>query len=919
MRPLTLTMSAFGPYAGETIIDFRKLGEQGLYLVSGDTGAGKTTIFDALTFALYGEASGSNRTQGMFRSKYADTAVPTFVRLSFLCRGQEYTVKRNPEYLRPKSRGQGVTTARAGAELVCRERVYAGVKEVNRVIQEVIGLDRDQFTQVAMIAQGDFLKLLLAPTEERSQIFRQIFDTGRYERLQNELKYEFNHLEEECKAIRQSILQYMEGAACAPGDIREEQMEKAKRDELLPSDMVSLLEELLQETQRGLFRIDTDMKKLQEELDEVKGQIVSGEKIVKNKRLLSEKKEAAALLQKEIQRAEERLEEERKKQPEIKDLTEQIARLKDRLPRYDELDEGRDRQKKIQERIAEAIEQKVSLEKEYGELRIKIRQEKEEQETLASAEVDWLRENNRYEGLEKDKMEIEELAGLFQEYENVNREYLEAVKQYQAARKQAEMLRERYQGMRRSYMDEQAGVLAETLQEGSACPVCGSKSHPHPAALSPAAPGKKELELAEREVEKSEEIEGEKNSAAAAQKGKSQEREKVLLSKLDKVRIQKIEEIPALTEARIFELERQMEECRSLKRNHRKRKERYDILLEMIPKEETLSEKNRGRIQHMEQELAGWNSEAQTLKQRLEELEKELPMADREEAQNHIRTLENKQKEMEQALQTAEEEYQKRCGENSSLQGEIKTLQELLQQTEEIDLDLKIGRKNSLEEQETDLKSRRENQSILLEKNRSALEHISERKNTLEEKEQKLRWLKMLHFTANGRQGENGKIKLETYVQSVYFERILEHANRRFEMMSNGQYTLIRQTEALNRQIQSGLDLDVIDHYNGSVRSVKSLSGGEAFLASLALALGMADEIQASSGGIRLDTMFVDEGFGSLDEESLRKAIRVLDELGDGHRLVGIISHVTDLKSRIERQIVVKKDRRGCSKAEVIV
>ena len=216
MRPIRLVMSAFGPYAGRTELELSKLGTSGLYLITGDTGAGKTTIFDAIAFALYGEASGTAREAGMLRSQYADITTPTEVELTFEYKGRQYVLRRNPEYTRPRTRGDGLTTEKAGAELHYPDgRVETRLKDVNRAIVEIMGVDRNQFAQIVMIAQGDFLKLLIAPTEERKKIFQKIFRTERFQLLQDKLKAESNALKNEHEKVSSGLRQYMEGIVCA--------------------------------------------------------------------------------------------------------------------------------------------------------------------------------------------------------------------------------------------------------------------------------------------------------------------------------------------------------------------------------------------------------------------------------------------------------------------------------------------------------------------------------------------------------------------------------------------------------------------------------------------------------------------------------------------------------------------------------
>ena len=313
------------------------------------------------------------------------------------------------------------------------------------------------------------------------------------------------------------------------------------------------------------------------------------------------------------------------------------------------------------------------------------------------------------------------------------------------------------------------------------------------------------------------------------------------------------------------------------------------------------------------------NRDIQHLTADVEKRQAELPFSDRVLAEREMQTREAARAALQKALEQAQKAYQMGKATADTLRGQIQGYQEQLRQAEPIDLELERAKRKTLSVEIARLSEGLAELAARIRCNQTALEHLKEQSGDLEETEKKWTWVRALSNTANGNISGEEKIMLETYVQMTYFDRIIARANTRFMVMSGGQYELKRRIEAENNRSQSGLELDVIDHYNGTERSVNSLSGGETFKASLSLALGLSDEIQSSAGGIRLDTMFVDEGFGSLDEESLQQAMRALSSLTEGNRLVGIISHVAELKEKIDKQIFVTKDRSGGSRAEIRV
>lgn len=957
MRPLVLTMSAFGPYAGETTISFEELGRNGLYLICGDTGAGKTTIFDAITYALYGEASGEHRKSEMFRSKYAGEKTPTYVYLKFVCREEVYEIRRTPRYERKKERGEGVTRQAETAQLICPDgAIVTKTTEVTKKVNEILGVDRQQFTQIAMIAQGDFLKLLLASTEERMKIFRQIFNTGNYEILQQQINADFRKVWVECEDLRKSIRQYIDGTVCLPNQDCYEKWLMAKEGKMLNSELLALLEEICLEGAKDKEELQIVLNTLDEKLQ--------SQSIIINevKRTLAIEKEIKEVSQKlaEKEKHLEKVEESQRialaKEPELEILAKNIAVAQEKLPQYEKQE---NLQKEIEEKeiLLDTIEKQLKrLMTEYEDLTEKIESERKETEKLWEKELEQQQIKQNVREIEEKEKTLLLLQQKWEELEKKEKSYQISVKNYKIIQEEVFASRSSFQQIEQEFMDGQAGVLSSTLEEGKPCPVCGSTAHPNPAKSEGEFPTKEEWQKAKKEVEKLEKDLQEKNAAAAALKGQVEEQRKALYQLFDSVYGNKEAEQEENTGISMDKVEQERNASISMdkvktdykqlklrKEEAAKKQKNLEIQLEKLrkkknnlPSQEERQLKLREKTQVSTAEKASIYATLQALQGQKEELDATLEYSGREELQKKIDQYTQYMTEIQGEIKTARDTLQKVMQENAALEGRLSVLK--VQKESSKEGNAEEEEKHFLELQEEKNRRQSEYEQVCLrgEKNQTALQNIRIQSKQLEEKQVIYGWMKALNDTANGRQNEKGKVMLETYVQMAYFERILDYANMRLEIMTGGQYTLIRKKEAENNKSQTGLDLEVIDHYNGSVRSVKTLSGGEAFKASLCLALGLADEIQAAAGGVRLDTMFVDEGFGSLDEESLSQALQVLSSLsgedaarnacnltvdngaGCGNRLVGIISHVDELKHRIPKQILVTKSKQGYSKAKIV-
>ncbi len=920
MRPIRLTLSAFGPYANTTVLDLDQLGTRGLYLITGDTGAGKTSIFDAITFALYGETSGDHREVSMLRSKYADGDTPTFVELVFSYGETCYQIRRSPEYERPAKRGSGTTTQKAEAELLCPDgRVITKTREVTAAIIDIVGVDYHQFTRIAMIAQGEFLKLLLAPTEERKAIFRQIFQTKFYQVLQDRLKEDAAKLDSRRAALHDSIRQYIAGVICAPEDPLHPALEQAKANNLPFEETLELITALICRDREAEQTQTERLSAVEARLAELRASLGRADELLKVQAQLAATREA--LLAKEAEEASllNVLEDQRAKEPEREALREAITTARNSLPQYDELD---------------ALSARLSALQAGGNEKTTLLMEK--QALLGST-------NEGLAGLQQELQLLRDCEALLETLEHrhaiaqgrlsrltgltdgvtlclkLETSLAEAQEAYRAAAALADSAAQESLRQNKAFLQEQAGILAETLQAGAPCPVCGSTDHPHPAVKSEHAPTEAELEASKQASEEAGRRASDASTAAGALSGRlSAQREAVARQWAELLDGCAYDETGAqLAAARqeaaeaLADLDRQLHEARE-------NLTRKLALERALPAREAEVKALAFAVAELERELAALGSEAQSVTALLGRLSGDLAFDSRAQAEQMLEASEQRRASMEKALADAQGAYLAFRSQLDTLRGQIKAQSEQL-------CDAVIPDVARLREQEAALLAEKQTLSGQLttlaartDRNQWALDHIQCQSEALTALETQLIWVRALSHTANGRISEK-KIMLETYIQMTCFDRIIARANTRFMVMSGGQYELKRRLATEDHRSQSGLELDVIDHYNGTERSVKSLSGGESFKASLSLALGLSDEVQSYTGGVRLDTMFVDEGFGSLDEESLQQAIRALAGLTEGNRLVGIISHVAELKEKIDRQIRVTKDRSGGSRAEISV
>ena len=920
MRPIKLIMSAFGPYASKTVLDLDELGTKGLYLITGDTGAGKTTIFDAITFALYGEASGDNRESTMFRSKYANAETPTEVELTFVYAGKEYYIKRNPEYERPKTRGEGFTTEKANAELHYPDgRVVTKLREVDRAVEEIMGIDRNQFTQIAMIAQGDFLKLLLASTDDRKKIFQKIFRTRCYYVLQERLKNESGKLGKEYETISASIRQYINGIVCDEDDVLSIKVRNAKAEMCSTEETLELLSMLIANDKEEEAKLDDEQKNIGKSLEEITAVLTNHETWNKARKSLEKSKSDLGEALATLQKLKTNLQSEEENKPKVEDIRNQIAAVEAEIPEYQELDA------KIKERDA--------LQKQTDKLFKEITGQKEKLESLKKELETFSEERKSLEKADKEKSELEakkqkeedkrkavkDISKELKALENLEKQLKKDQEAYSEWAEDVQLKDKEYQRLFKLYLDEQAGIIAETLVDGTPCPVCGSTKHPIKAVKAENAPTKEQLDKSKSTYESVQKEAQNASEKAAKTKGQADEKRNAVLTMLKEMFGDiTIDDADDLINDKIADIATVLKEVQNAIDEQQKKIDRRNEIDELLPKKNKERDDLINSISENDKTLSGNNATVLSLKIRIDELAEKLKYESEKKAKEVKKALQGEQKKLEDAYKAADDAVKLQNEKIAGLKAAIKEAEKTLADAKEIDEDSVKVKQQKLKERNGEIDKKKKVINARKAANESAEKEIKAKSAEIIAVEAKWSWVKALSNTANGNISGKEKIMLETYIQMTYFDRIIARANTRFMVMSGGQYELKRCKEAENNRSQSGLELDVIDHYNGTERSVKTLSGGESFKASLSLALGLSDEIQSSAGGIKLDTMFVDEGFGSLDDESLNQAMRALQNLAEGNRLVGIISHVTDLKERIDKQIVVTKEKSGGSKAMII-
>lgn len=861
----------------------------------------------------------------MMRSKYAAPDTKTYAELLFEYRGKEYRVKRNPEYTRQSLRQSksGMTTEKADAELIYPDgSTVSGSSAVTKAVTALIGLDREQYIQVAMLSQGEFLKLLFASTQERSTVFRSIFRTENYLILQKRIKDDLDAADRECSDCEKGIDQYISGLSCKPDSSYAQILSDIRSEPRLfrTEEICEAIKKITEEDKAAKSETEKSLEKLDKAIEETGVRLGKAELRNKAAAQLAETEQLLKKRLEDLSPYEEKFKSAKAEYESCDDISAEISREKERLADYAELKKtGAERD--ARQKLSEHLNAETAAAKKHStSLSDTLAKYRSEAESLGSAGENRQKLENTKSMLNDRAAALSRLMTDMRSLASMKGSLSEAQQSYVNAAQYSEQAQTRYAELEKLFLDEQAGVLAAALKQGEKCPVCGSTDHPSPAVMHKNAPSEQELKKAKLTAESAQTKAADLSRIAGEIKGRYEALNEAIKESSEKIlgKLPAKQIVPVLKEA----ADKTAAEIKLTDENiaaEARRAKRKAELEKAIPAAEEELRRNDSAIAENEKLCAAADAEIKALSASIEKITSALKFSSEEEAAANINALEKKKKSIQDnytASQAALDSCKKAVHELTS---SAETLKEQLKASENIDLEEINEQRQQLFNEKKTLTAENLETSSRLASNTSALKGIAARSEKLAKSEERYKWIKVLYDTAGGTISGKEKITLETYIQTAYFKKTVDRANLRFMVMTDGQYELKRSTDDSNRQSKTGLELDVIDHYNGSVRSVKTLSGGEAFMASLSLALGLSDEIQSSAGGIQLDTMFVDEGFGSLDEEALNQAVNALCRLSQNGRSVGIISHVSELKDRIDRQIIVTKDKKaGCSHVKVV-
>ena len=923
MKPLKLTMSAFGSYAGKNVIDFTGQ-QQGIFLITGDTGAGKTTIFDAITYALYNQTSGGERNGNMMRSQYARPETETYVELEFLYRGQTYRVRRNPDYKITKTLKNGKIREQKvphSVELTLPDGTVFPEKKnaTDAKIIEILGLTADQFSQIVMIAQGDFLKLLYTKSDERKMIFSKLFRTDIYWKIQENLRRKSMEMDERIQENDRAFEQEKSRIIPLP-----------ESEELPLDELVERLRERLKDAlkEQNLRRANVEeLNKKITKYEEINKLFRSLEKIRQTGKELEARQAESKERRQQIENARKAdkvlvaEQQNLRQQQEVEQSAQAIAKMTETLANNQEMFETL----KTQQQEAEAKQKREAAD--IQKKMLALEQSFPSYEALQNARSEEQQAKKVWEDLGKTSEESfhKKEAGIaaLKEQQKQQEQVVEQTKKnWEQTSLGASESAKHYEHMYEAFLKEQAGILAENLSAGCPCPVCGSTVHPDPAKLSDhavteleveqakktraAAEEKRDLAYAAFEAEKTEKqklaqaVEKEEADFVLAQTIAKQQRKE---AEQNYVSLQKIAEqireklvYPSLAEAKKQYAAMQKALAAAEQEIERKRQKVSELA-------EAMNTLKGQKLAEEENQKTAKKLAAKTEKEYAKLLEKSGFVS---EETYHLAILPERSR---SKLEREEKEYESQC---------------LRQQSEQKLLEKQVSGKTYTDTTELNEQLKAEKQALkeaektymelhtAYENDRSVLQNCAvylEKGKKLESEDQVI---KSLSKTANGRLSGSAKIDFETYIQRQYFKQIIHEANKRLLTMSNHQFILKLKEEAnTGRKTNEGLDLSVYSLVTDSERDVKTLSGGESFLAALAMALGLSDIVERSAGAIHPDMMFIDEGFGSLDAQSRQQAIEVLGELAGDSRMVGIISHVTELKEQIDRKLVVSRTDKG--------
>ena len=845
-----LTLQAFGPFKDKVVIDFEeKKIDKGLLLITGDTGAGKTTIFDAICYALYGQTSGETRTANSLRSDWASPDIDTFVDLEFYYKNKIYEVRRSPEYSRRKKNGDGETKQAPTAEINIDGRIVTKVTDVTKEIEQLIGLDFKQFRQVAMLSQGEFTKFLLASSEEKTTIFRKIFGTEFYDLLQNRLKSNKLIKEDEIKRVKDKI------------DTEKKNLEPIiDVFGLSNEETISTLKSKIKEDNDAVLLTKAGRDKKNEERTKLSTELVNLNKL--NKDITTYQKAMEDL--DKLLLSNPNIQDEKEKYDYNVKVANTITNLLDGLNKDS---------KSLEDKKTKEIQNKKDLENKQKEYKAKEEQFKKLDNY--SKDVDLLNKD------------INDLINKNKDYDNYLNKITElnnAEKEYKVMCDSYDKQNTLYENMKRKYYLNVSVEIADTLIDGEECPVCGSKEHPKKAIAIECEYTKEDIEHAEKQLKNIDDLR--KVSEATIEQVRKVIKEFCIPENTD-VSLEK--------NINIELLDKKQKEKQNLNTEFKKLSDEKQKLLSDIKSYEDNIKIFVDEIKILEENIKDYNIRLDNIyKENNTNYEdynsKKIDKYELSELKTKIESFDNTKKDLEST---------------------IKLLEQDVKDKKVVDVSEKEKQLTTINEQYKTLDDMYTKLNASLEKLKFSTTNIEKYLEDNKKIQNEYDVIKVLSDTANGSLTGRQRITFENYVQSYFMQTVLVEANKRLIKMTDSRYELKRKETETKLNVKTGLDFSIFDSYTGKERDVASLSGGEKFKASLALALGLSDAISNNRGGIRIDSLFVDEGFGSLDTESLNQALNILNDLSGNDKLVGIISHVSELISRIDNKIIVKKSNSG--------
>lgn len=850
MRLKKLIMQAFGPFKDKVVIDFEKDKiDKGLLLITGDTGAGKTTIFDAICYALYGNTSGDTREANSLRSDWASNDMDTYVDLEFYYKNKLYEIKRSPEYTRKKKNGIGETKQVATSEANINGKIITKLTDVNKEIESLIGLDYKQFRQVAMLSQGEFSKFLLAPSLEKTTIFRKIFNTEFYDLLQNKLKSNMLSKKDEIEKIKDKI------------ETERKNLESIINIYGLSNDeTINILTKEIQNKSDEVILAKKERDKVNDEKTKLSTEISNINKMNKNILIYEDVNHKLD----ELIKNNSDINKEKEKYNYNVNIATYITNILDKLTSSNKLLSDKKEKYNQNKKDLESKQKEYNEKENYFQ---KIENYVEYTDKL-NTEINYLINKNK---------DYDNYISKVSELELVKKEYKSLVNEYQ---KQESL----YENMRMKYYLNISVEIAETLKDGEECPVCGSKEHPRLATEVECDYTKEDIEECEKNLKKID---------------NSRKLKEALIEQINKI----IKEFNFKENINIVEEKNKNNELLNQKK---KEKEKLDIEFREMS---SIKQKLSSMIKSLESSINIFKDDIESLEKDIKEYNVKLDNLYSENNTNYEDYQNNKLDKYElNSLKSKIDNYDS-C--KKEYESTIKLLEPEVSGKKVIDVKEKESQLNELIELYSKYDNLYTSLNATLEKLKLSTSNIKDYLKDNKEVQDEYNVIKLLSDTANGTLTGKQRITFENYVQSYFMQSVLVEANKRLIKMTDSRYELKRKETETKLNVKTGLDFSIFDSYTGKERDVASLSGGEKFKASLALALGLSDTISNTHGGIRIDSLFIDEGFGSLDTESLNQALNILTDLSSNDKLISVISHVTELISRIDNKIIVNKTSTG--------